>query len=63
MCARIGLHRLVKGLENQRIIVALMENIGHDTPVAKIEDGTQIELMDFDSLIPLVIDIDTVVMA
>ena len=32
----IGLHSLVKSLENQRIIVTLAEYIGHDAPVTKV---------------------------
>ena len=30
MCIRIGLNRLVKGFENQRIVVAITEHIGYD---------------------------------
>ena len=36
MCVRIGLHSLVEGFENQRIIVAFAEHKGHDAPVTKI---------------------------
>ena len=36
LCVRIGLHSLIKSLENQRIIVAFAEYIGHNTPVTKI---------------------------
>ena len=36
LCVRIGLHRFVEGFENQRIIVAFAEYIGHNTPVTKI---------------------------
>ena len=32
----IGLHSLVKSLENQRIIVAFAQHKGHDAPVAKV---------------------------
>ena len=53
MCIWIGLNCLVKCLENQRIIIALTEHMGHDTPVTKIQNGTQIELVDLGSLIPL----------
>lgn len=53
MCVRIGLNRLVEGIENQRIVVALAELIGYDAPVTKIQNGTQIELVHFSSLIPL----------
>lgn len=53
MCVRIGLHRFVKGLENQRIVVAFAEYIGHNTPVTEIQNGAQIELVGFVSIIPL----------
>ena len=53
MCVRIGLNRLVKGFENQRIIVTLTEHIGHDTPITEIQNGTQIEFVYLSSLIPL----------
>lgn len=53
LCVRIGLHRFVEGFENQRIIVAFAEHVGHDAPVAKVEDGAQVELVDLASLIPL----------
>ena len=36
LCVRIGFHSLVEGFENQRIIVAFAEHIGHDAPVTKI---------------------------
>ena len=36
MCVRIGLHSLVKSLENQRIVVAFAEHKGDDAPVAQV---------------------------
>ena len=45
MRVRIGFHSLIKGLENQRIVIAFAELIGHDAPVAKVEDGAQIEFL------------------
>ena len=36
MRVRIGFHSLIKGLENQRIVIAFAEHIGHNTPVAKV---------------------------
>ena len=36
MRVRRSLHSLIKSLENQRIIVAFAEHVGHDAPVAKI---------------------------
>ena len=53
MCVRIGLNRLVECFENQRIIVALTERIGHDTPVTEIQNGAQIAFVNLGSLIPL----------
>lgn len=53
MRVRIGFHSLVKGLENQRIIIAFAEHVGHNAPVTKVEDGAQIELVGFVSIIPL----------
>ena len=53
MCVRIGLHSLIKSLENQRVVIAFAEYIGHDAPVAKVEDGAQIELVNLCSLVPL----------
>ena len=53
MCVRIGLNCLVKGFENQRIIVALTKRIGHDAPVTEIQNGAQIEFVYLSSLIPL----------
>ena len=48
MRVRIGFNSLIKGLENQRIIIALTEHIGHDAPVAKVENGAQIEFVYFE---------------
>lgn len=49
----IRLYRLVKGLKYQRIIVSVPNDKGHDTPVIEVQDGTEIDLVDFNSLIPL----------
>ena len=53
MRVRIGFHSLIKGLENQRIVIAFAEHIGHDAPVAKVEDGAQIEFLYLHTLKPL----------
>ena len=53
MRVRIGFHSLIKGLENQRIVIAFAELIGHDAPVAKVEDGAQIEFLCLHTLKPL----------
>ena len=41
----IGFHGIIKGFVNQWIVIAFAEHIGHDAPVAKVEDGAQIEFM------------------
>ena len=41
----IGFHGIFKGFVNQWIVIAFAEHIGHDAPVAKVEDGAQIEFM------------------
>ena len=53
MCVWIGSNCLVKGFENQWIVVALTKHIGHDASVTEVQNGAQVELMDFGSLIPL----------
>ena len=41
----VRLNSFVKGFVNEWIIIALTQHIGHDAPVAKVEDGAQIEFM------------------
>ena len=53
MRVRIGLHSLVEGFENQWVIVVFTEYVGHNAPVTEIQNGAQIELVDFVSLVPL----------
>ncbi len=48
----IGFHSLVKGFVDKRVIIALTEYIGHDTPVTQVEDGAEIKLMHGNALIP-----------
>ena len=45
MGIRINFNSLIKGLINERIIVALTEYIGHDPPVVEIKDGAQVYLV------------------
>ena len=52
MCIRICFYSLVKGLEYESIVVAVTYDIGNDSPVAKIQNRTQVDLMNFDSFIP-----------
>ena len=53
MRVRIGLHSLVEGFENQWVIVVFTEYVGHNAPVTEIQNGAQVELVDFVSLVPL----------
>lgn len=53
VCARIGLHRPVKSLENERIVIAVTDYIGNNAAVIEIQYGTEIDLMYFNAFIPL----------
>lgn len=53
MRVRIGFNSLIKGFVNKWIVIAFAEHIGHDTPVAKVEDGAQIEFMCLNTIKPL----------
>ena len=52
MGIRVRLNSFVKGFANKWIIIVLTEHIGHDTPVTEIQNGTQIEFMYLNTLIP-----------
>ena len=52
MCTRIGFYRLVKGLENQRIIIAVTHYIGNDATVIEIKNRAEIDLVHLNALIP-----------
>ena len=53
MCIRIGSSCLVKGLKNQWIVVALTELVRHNSPIAEVHNGAQIEFVNLYPLIPL----------
>ena len=53
MGIRVGLHRLVKGLEYQRIIITVSDHISHDPPVIQVQNGAEVDLVDCNALIPL----------
>ncbi len=53
MCIWIEFHCLVKGFENQWIVIAFTDHIGHDTPVTEIQNGAQIKFVNLGSLVPL----------
>ena len=50
---RIGLYRFVKGLEYQSVVITFSQNIGCNTPVVQIQNGTKIDLVYLDAFIPL----------
>ena len=52
MCVRICFYSLVKGLKYKSIVIAVTYDIGNDSPVAKIQNRTQVDLMNFNSFIP-----------
>lgn len=53
MSVRISLNSLVKGLEYQRVIVTFANDIDYNTPIINIQNGAEIDLVYFRSLIPL----------
>lgn len=52
MCTRVRLNSFVEGLEYKRIVVSLANHKGHDTSVTEIQNGAQINLVDFNTFIP-----------
>ena len=52
MSAGIGLYSTVKGFKNQRIIIPVTHYIGNNTAVIEVENGTKIDLMYLNALIP-----------
>lgn len=49
----IGFHGFVKGFVDKRVIIVLTEYVGDDTPVTKVKDGTEIEFVYGNALVPL----------
>lgn len=52
MCTRVRHNSFVEGLEYKRIVVSLAKHKGHDTSVTEIQNGAQINLVDFNTFIP-----------
>lgn len=52
MGLRVCLNSFVKGFVNEWIIIVLTQYIGHDTSVTEIQNGTQIEFMYLNALVP-----------
>lgn len=49
----VGYHSLVEGFVDQRVVIMLAEDIGHNAPVVQVKDGAQIELVYRNTFIPL----------
>ena len=47
MCVRLKLNSLIKGVHHQWIIVMVTDLESHDSAVIQVEDGAQIDLLDF----------------
>ena len=52
MCVRICFYSLIEGLEYKSIVIAVTHDIGNNSPVTEIQDRTQVDLMNFNSIIP-----------
>ena len=52
VCVWVGQNSFIKGPVNKRIVVAFAQHVGHDAPVAKIQNGAQIEFVRLNALIP-----------
>ena len=52
MSVRIGFNRTVKRLENQRVVISVIHHISNNTTVIEIKNGTEIDLVYLDPLIP-----------
>ncbi len=53
MCVGIRLYSFVEGLEHQRIVVALADDVSDNAPVAEIQNGAEVKLVCLNALIPL----------
>ena len=52
MGVRVVPNSFVKGLEYKRVIIPVADHIGNDTPVVEVQNCAEIDLVDFNSLIP-----------
>ena len=53
MRIRVVLHRVLKGLKHQQIVVAVTNHVTDDSAVIEVEDGAQIEFLYLHTLKPL----------
>lgn len=53
MGVRIFLHSFVKGLEYKRVVISVSNHKGNDAPIIQVQNGAQIDLVDFNAFVPL----------
>ena len=53
MCLGVYLHRTVKGLENQRIVIPVADHVGHNAAVVEVQNCAEIDLVNLNAFIPL----------
>ena len=44
MCIGVCLHRTVKGLENQLIVISFADHVGHNAAVVEVQNCAEIDL-------------------
>lgn len=52
MCVRVSFYRLVESLEYQRVVVSFTDDVGDNSPVIEIQNGAEVDLMHYNTLIP-----------
>ena len=53
MCLGVCLHRTVKGLENQRIVIPVADHVGHNAAAVEVQNCAEIDLVNLNAFIPL----------
>ena len=53
MCIGVCLHRTVKGLENQLIVIPFADHVGHNAAVVEVQNCAEIDLVNLNAFIPL----------
>ena len=52
MCIQVVLHRVLKGLKHQRIVVAVTNHVTDDSAVIEVQNGAKIYLVYLNAFIP-----------
>ena len=47
LSARLKSYSSIKGIHNQRIVIVVSDYVGHNSSVKKIQNGTQVYLVNF----------------